>query len=171
MSGGNLCYNVANGDTEANGGGGIYNNSSFVMSGGAIYSNIAQTDTGANKAVGGGVFNAGTMKMYNDALIGDKLSGSKADTSNYSNYAKRGGGIYNTGTLDMGTSTYELTGGIYYNTSQSEDGGGIYISLNSGVVTILSGCVLNNNQGIYNAGIASNYVCAYKTDGSKIQQD
>ncbi len=75
-------------------------------------------------------------------------------------YASKGGGIYNdsTGSLYLGYNTANeeanFTGGIYYNYATSE-GGAIY--MNSGSVTMASGNIKYNAtngeaSSIYNSG-------------------
>ena len=116
-----------------------------------------------NKAYNGGaVYNAGTLTMVGTATIGDSSATTypqlsiigTADVANgnypASNEYKYGGGIYNIGTLYLGTSAKNLTGGIYNSYGSSAYGGGIYNSGNGSVV--MSSGKINYNDGQLNGG-------------------
>lgn len=179
MSGGSIINNKCESSSDV-AGGGLYNamsSSKFIMSGGTINQNIVKctnTASSSSHGYGGGVYNAGYMFMYGSAVIGNKAASSLATSSEYGNYAREGGGIYNdnnsasskVGKLYIGyepssdgTSPVksELTGGIYQNyadtlTSQT-NGGGAISSANS--VQIASGTIAYNATSRFGGAIYS----------------
>ena len=179
MSGGSIINNKCESSSDV-AGGGLYNamsSSKFIMSGGTINQNIVKctnTASSSSHGYGGGVYNAGYMFMYGSAVIGNKAASSLATSSDYGNYAREGGGIYNdnnsasskVGKLYIGyepssdgTSPVkaELTGGIYQNyadtlTSQT-NGGGAISSANS--VQIASGTIAYNATSRFGGAIYS----------------
>lgn len=179
MTGGSIINNNCKSSSDV-AGGGLYNaksSSKFIMSGGIINQNIVNctnTASSSSHGYGGGVYNAGYMFMYGSAVIGNKAASSLATSSDYGNYAREGGGIYNdnnsasskVGKLYIGyepssdgTSPVkaELTGGIYQNyadtlTSQT-NGGGAISSANS--VQIASGTIAYNATSRFGGAIYS----------------
>ena len=179
MSGGSIINNKCESSSDV-AGGGLYNamsSSKFIMSGGTINQNIVKctnTASSSSHGYGGGVYNAGYMFMYGSAVIGNKAASSLATSSDYGNYAREGGGIYNdynsasskVGKLYIGyepssdgTSPVkaEFTGGIYQNyadtlTSQT-NGGGAISSANS--VQIASGTIAYNATSRFGGAIYS----------------
>ena len=188
MSGGDIHTNKVSQSSGIVRGGGINNHgtgSKFIMSGGSIYKNIAwSADSGATTdGEGGGVYNGGYMFMYGSAVIGEDPtqmetpSFDPADSTNCSNKANIGGGIYNStetdtvGRLYIGympsDSNYtipeatEFSGGIYYNYSEivrstdKKGGGGIYSASNNayGEFKMSSGTIAYNSTNDYGGGI------------------
>lgn len=178
MTGGTIERNQSNGKHGA----GFFNaddNTSgtgiFNFSGGTIKGNKANWVYGT-ACSGGGVYNAGIMYMYGNAVIGDSSATTAATSSDdCSNYAScYGGGICvsgNNAKLYMGYKSYtsdtenepvELTGGIYNNYIEhttSNGGGGLAVTSN-GTVIMNSGTIANNGAfkngtGVY---IGSNYM-------------
>ncbi len=179
MSGGSIINNKCESSSDV-AGGGLYNamsSSKFIMSGGTINQNIVKctnTASSSSHGYGGGVYNAGYMFMYGSAVIGNKAASSLATSSDYGNYAREGGGIYNdnnsasskVGKLYIGyePSSYgtspvkaEFTGGIYQNyadtlTSQTNGGGAIS---SDNTVQIASGTIAYNATSRFGGAIYS----------------
>ncbi|MCR5724944.1 MAG: hypothetical protein K6G80_07660 [Treponema sp.] len=135
-------------------GGGVYSdgtNATFTMSAGNIADNNATTS-------GGGVYNAATMYMYGDAVIGDAGATTVATAVNTgsSNKATDGAGIYNTGLLQLGykdTTTPEtLSKGIYHNYA-SGSGAGIYSAGDSAQIIMASGSIAFNYACVNGGGV------------------
>ncbi len=163
-------YNKSNSTS----GGGVYNagDSSatgiFIFSGGTISHNF--TNGSGN---GGGIFNKGILRIYGDAVIGDKNAKNAATGTGWkeaeatgssvtyskdecSNYASGyGGGIcIESGEVYLGYGNKTWTGGIYYNYSKgsSNGGGGIAIRNTSAPVVMNSGTIAcNATEGFGNA--------------------
>ena len=107
--------------------------------------------TGNQGRYGGGVYNAGTLYLVGRVYIGDRTktiaATGRAANGNSANEASGGGcGIYNCGSLYLGTEEKDLQGGIYYNWGESCDGDGIF---SSGTLEMRSGTIAfnNNSQG------------------------
>ena len=107
--------------------------------------------TGNQGRYGGGVYNAGTLYLVGRVYIGDRTktiaASGRAPNGNSANEASGGGcGIYNCGSLYLGTEEKDLQGGIYYNWGESCDGDGIF---SSGTLEMRSGTIAynNNSQG------------------------
>ena len=138
MDSGSIESNVAkysSGNNKAGEGGGFYNDSgTFVFSGGSIKKNKSGEEIDSNTAaLGGGIYNNSNVTISGGS-IGEKLDDpSKDNCSNYANL--NGGGIYNTGILNLNGSTdsFSVTGNYAFM------GGGIYttttIKLNGVEVT------------------------------------
>ncbi len=112
---------------------------------------------GSSDALGGGIYNAGTLTVSNSTL-----------SHNIDSFS--GGGIYNTGTLTVSNSTLskniagESAGGGISNTgtltvrnstlsknnSEGESGGGIY---NEGTLTVSNSTLSENDNNIFNNNI------------------
>lgn len=172
MTGGTIERNQSNGKHGA----GFFNaddNTSgtgiFNFSGGTIKGNKANWVYGT-ACSGGGVYNAGIMYMYGNAVIGDSSATTAATSSDdCSNYAScYGGGICvsgNNAKLYMGYKSYtsdtenepvELTGGIYNNYIEhttSNGGGGLAVTSNGTVImnsgTIAHNGAFKNGTGVY----------------------
>jgi hypothetical protein len=142
--GGGICnmdtLNVQNGstvsDNEATGftsGGGIYNYGTLTVTGSTVIDNMA------DNAWGGGIHNSGTTTVDGSTVT--------------DNTAQAGGGICNTGTLDVQNgSTIGRAGAP--NTADSY-GGGIYNSSGTTAVdgsTVSANTTANYGGGIYNEG-------------------
>lgn len=105
----------------------------LVSSGGNLTLNnvIIRNGDAGSADYGGGIYNAGTVVLYNSTVSGSSALG--------------GGGIYNTGTLTVSHST--ISG------NSATSGGGIYN--NGGLVTIINSTLANNSAngvagGLYN---------------------
>lgn len=161
INNGSVLYNVA----FVNGGG-IYNGNNFDFSGGYINNNKAGS--------GGGVYNDGTMNMTGNAFIGSVPEGvgdDPADLDSHSNYAEAyGGGIYNNTakTLNLGTDTSSLSGGIYYNYAGT-NGGGIYNGASKSLCVINSGTIAQNGVASGTGHKAGIYGGATSSDNASIQ--
>lgn len=166
MTGGTICHNSTGG-----GGGGVKVEPEgiFYFGGGTISANWA-TANGGGIFIDGSSSPKGKVFMYGEAVVGDKnkttapfaiISANQSDGQNATNGG--GGGIYTSGYLYMGYSSYSdetdytispLTGGICYNysstTGNNSGGGGIYISSESNGsdtdarVRMNSGTIANN---------------------------
>ena len=172
MTGGTIEHNQSNGKHGA-GFFNAYDNDSgtgiFNFSGGTIKGNKANWVYGT-ACSGGGVYNAGIMYMYGNAVIGDSSATTAATSSDdCSNYAScYGGGICvsgNNAKLYMGYKSYtsdtenepvELTGGIYNNYIEhttSNGGGGLAVTSNGTVImnsgTIAHNGAFKNGTGVY----------------------
>lgn len=180
MYGGTICGN------SAVTGGGIYNQGEFVMYGGTISSNTA-SDNGGGLAVtngasstmhggvisdntatnnGGGVHNAGTFETKG-GVIGKPESTEVAlyQTGKYSNSAKSGGGIYNSGILKL-TATPTTYPQIRYNLSTINDvmfGGG-------GIACIGTGYDILTTKSGSNVPLVIHNRAAYRGGGLKIDR-
>lgn len=139
-------------------------NDPYYVCGGGLYvaegANVTLDDgllITRNKAQNGGaVYNAGTLTMTGSATIGNANATSfateyvTATTNPCSNQYSQGGGIYNTGTVYLGTEEKALTGGIYYSYGLTAKGGGIY-NTQSGTIEMRSGTI-GYNDGAANGG-------------------
>ena len=136
--------------------GGVLNSAGTIyMSGGIIRKNHTTYPTVTSG--GGMVTFAGTTYIYGDAVIGDKNATSysnPADPDETSNYSENGGGlcVNNGGVVYIGykpdgSVDENFTGGIYYNSADSQ-GGGIYVS---GTNTAVSKIYIAGGEIAYNA--------------------
>ncbi|MCR5613980.1 leucine-rich repeat protein, partial [Treponema sp.] len=114
--------------------------------------------------LGGGIYNAGTLFMYGNAIVGYNASSAPDDSSTASNNGGntasgsgcRAGGIYNSsGTIYLGymTTTNKdntFSGGIIGNYS-ADQGGGVFMS--GGSLYINRGSVSYNKTGTTGGGI------------------
>ncbi len=128
----------------------VINSGKIITLTGLTIANGLATDASPNAALGGGIYNNGTLNITGSTLSGNTVSGS---VEGY------GGGIYNFGTLNVTSST--LSG----NTASGRVigfGGGIY---NNGTLNV-TGSTLSGNTatssadsadggGIYNLGISN----------------
>ena len=142
------------------------NSDPYYVSGGGLYivegANVTLDDgvlITRNKAkYGGAVYNAGTLTMTGSATIGNANATSfateyvTATTNPCSNQYSQGGGIYNTGTVYLGTEEKSLTGGIYYSYGLTAKGGGIY-NTQSGTVEMRSGTIGYNDGQSQGGGV------------------
>ena len=99
---------------------------------------IGLTITGGKAALGGGIYNSGTL-----TLTASTVSGNSANDLS----VNRGGGIYNSGTLTVINSTIS--------SNLTETGGGIFND--NGMVTVIGSVISGNSAsdlagGIYNGG-------------------
>jgi fibronectin-binding autotransporter adhesin len=136
---------VADGNSAALDGGGIYNSGTLTVSNSTFDGNSAALN-------GGGIYNSGTLTVGNSAF-----------SNNSANWAG-GGGIYNSGMLTVSNSTFSSNSATYYGggiwsytgtltvsnstfsaNSASESGGGIRNS--GGTVTLQNTIVANNPTG------------------------
>ena len=142
MSGGTLKY------SKAVSGGALYmEDGTFTMSGGSIVNNTAT-------ASGGAVYIADGTFTMSGGTIGDSTKTTYSSTTNYSNLASEGAGIYFAG----GTGEIKGTASIVYNTAyvsggSENNGGGLYIATAATVsfadtATIKYNCS-GNGSGIY----------------------
>ena len=138
-----ICHNYAK--STSLGGGGIY-----ISSGSAMYMGSGKISKNGTATYGGGIYNAGTVYLHTDALVGDaRDSDSVATSESNSNTAKYGGGIYNSGTLYLGHNGTEDTSlstgkGIVGNYASTQ-GGGLYNGLTTAYIK--SGYVKCNRAG------------------------
>ena len=162
----------SNGGTTYGHGGGIWVNmyGTIYMGGGQISKNSAMNN-------GGGIFTAGKLFMYGNALIGDTGS-SVATTGNYGNTAVTGGGVYVTsanGGVFMGCIK-EASGGVQYETLNSSygirhnyaSGASSDIEPSSGIPTGFGGGVYSNKATLYVASGTIGYNLAAKGGGAAI---
>ena len=154
-----ICHNYAK--STSLGGGGIY-----ISSGSAMYMGSGQISKNGTATYGGGIYNAGTVYLHTNALVGDARDSAADDEAN-SNTAKYGGGIYNSGTLYLGHNGTEDTSlstgkGIVGNYA-SNNGGGLY----NGATTayIKSGYVKCNRAGTGNSALGGGI---YISNGSVV---
>jgi len=142
MSGGTLQY------SKAVSGGALYmKDGTFTMSGGTIANNTAT-------ASGGAVYIADGTFTMSGGTIGDSTKTTYSSTTNYSNLASEGAGIYFAG----GTGVIKGNASIVYNTAyvsggSGNNGGGLYIAKDATVsfedtATIKYNCT-GNGSGIY----------------------
>lgn len=136
-----ICHNYAK--STSLGGGGI-----CISSGSAMYMGSGKISKNGTATYGGGIYNAGTLYLHTNALVGDARDSAATSEAN-SNTAKYGGGIYNSGTLYLGHNGTEDTSlstgkGIVGNYASTQ-GGGLY----NGATTayIKSGYVKCNRAG------------------------
>ena len=128
MTNGGIIGNKANGSSGD--GGGIYLEEGGIldMQGGQIASNTADAN-------GGGIYSSGAIYMNGSAVVGDLSEEEPATSTEHSNKAINGGGIFNNNSLMLvgykkpqGDAAPEaddnFTGGICYNYA-SANGGGI----------------------------------------------
>ena len=185
MNGGEISENTATGDSGS-WGGGVYVGSDavsakFIMSGGLIAGNKALSTASFYNAAGGGVYinSESAMYMSGNAVIGNKDAEETATSSESSNTANVGGGIYVSGSnanLYLGYSyeddalvEKELGGGIYYNWASSTESystdphgsaGGVYLASGSnsahGSLYMKSGNITYNAAERYGGGLYSN---------------
>ena len=100
----------------------------------------------------GGIFNEGTLYIVGRTYIGDRTSTTIADGySNCSNAGAWGAGLYNKGTVYLGTEEKELEGGIYHNYGESAVGGGIYNEC--GTIEMRSGTIAYNKGSSSGGGV------------------
>ena len=162
----------SNGGTTYGHGGGIWVNmyGTIYMGGGQISKNSAMNN-------GGGIFTAGKLFMYGNALIGDTGS-SVATTVNYGNTAVTGGGVYVTsvnGGVFMGCIK-EANGGVQYETLNSSygirhnyaSGASSDIEPSSGIPTGFGGGVYSNKATLFVASGTIGYNLAAKGGGAAI---
>ena len=144
-----ICYNYAK--STSLGGGGIY-----ISSDSAMYMGSGKISKNGTATYGGGIYNAGTVYLHTNALVGDARDSDSAATSEAnSNTAKYGGGIYNSGTLYLGHNGTEDTSlgtgkGIVGNYA-SLQGGGLYNGLSTAYIK--SGYVKSNRAGTTNSAL------------------
>lgn len=136
-----ICHNYAK--STSLGGGGIY-----ISSDSAMYMGSGKISKNGTATYGGGIYNAGTVYLHTNALVGDARDGAATSEAN-SNTAKYGGGIYNSGTLYLGHNGTEDTSlstgkGIVGNYASSQ-GGGLYNGLTTAYIK--SGYVKCNRAG------------------------
>ncbi|MBO4704282.1 MAG: SUMF1/EgtB/PvdO family nonheme iron enzyme [Spirochaetaceae bacterium] len=150
------------GGEAINGGGiNIASGAKVTLANGAVVTGNKATYSGSGErnGGGGGVYNAGTLFMYESAVIGDKsVTAAPNSTSNSSNYAMYGGGLYNA----VGASAYlgysainttaTLSGGIYNNYSNGGEAGAVY---NKGTLKMNSGHISYNGSTGYVGGVTS----------------
>ena len=140
---------VVEGNEAGADGGGLY------VSGSSATLTLSGATVAANKATenGGGVFvsSGSFLSLTEDAVIGNDAASASATAvnTNHSNSAKKGGGVYNEGTLLGGSDAAPLdAGGIFYNYA-TEAGGGIY---STGAVAFVGGHVSYNATGSSGSG-------------------
>ena len=136
-----ICHNYAK--STSLGGGGIY-----ISSDSAMYMGSGKISKNGTATYGGGIYNAGTVYLHTNALVGDARDSAATSEAN-SNTAKYGGGIYNSGTLYLGHNGTEDTSlstgkGIVGNYASSQ-GGGLYNGLTTAYIK--SGYVKCNRAG------------------------
>lgn len=122
MTGGCIENNLAAGAETTNGGGGIYNESEFILKGASVIRNNKAKSSDDKKGKGGGVYNKGTFIMSGSALIGDSTESYPTGEASGSNYASDiGGGIFN----DSAAVKFEMkeSAKIAHNYSKSYGGG------------------------------------------------
>lgn len=146
MTGGCIENNLAAGAETTNGGGGIYNESEFILKGASVIRNNKAKSSDDKKGKGGGVYNKGTFIMSGSALIGDSTESYPTGEASGSNYASDiGGGIFN----DSAAVKFEMkeSAKIAHNYSKSY-GGGLFndvTDLNK-VTYIVANIVYNNTK-------------------------
>ncbi|MCR4948102.1 MAG: hypothetical protein K6A15_02995 [Treponema sp.] len=196
LRGGEIHDNTMNSDDNSYAyiSGGIHNENGIIyMSGGKIYKNMGK--------LGGGIYNkGGEVYIYGSAVIGKADATQCAQnnpTTNSSNRAVSGGGIYNTGTRTKDGNIYQakvyigykpdeagnivvdedFTGGIYYNYATS-DGGAIYnygsTANEAPEVHIANGTIAYNSSqkgGGINLGGVNNTYCKVYLCGGVIKEN
>ena len=146
---------ITGGEMSGNGGGmRISNISTVTLADGVVIGGNKCNDTGK----GGGIYNEGTLFIYGSAIIGVNTENTATSTTDCSNAANQGGGLYNA----EGAKAYlgyksanekaDFTGGIYYNYT-TDDGGGIY---NVGTLAMNTGNISYNGTNAFAAGVADN---------------
>ncbi|WP_191016242.1 hypothetical protein [Treponema zioleckii] len=159
---------ITGGKNESGNGGGISigESATVTLADGAVVA-------GNSAKLGGGVYNEGTLFMYDSAAIGDASATEAATSEEYSNSATSGGaGLYNAenakaylGYSDENT-VKTLTGGSCYN--YGCDGAGIY---NKGTVKMASGNVSYNGHSGFGVGILNDESGEFELSGGKVSHN
>ena len=135
------------------------NNTTSGVHGGGIYIGTDSTVTLDDDTLiinngyrsAGGVFNDGTLYMVGKAYIGDRTATTVANGDNFSNTGAWGAGLYNKGTVYLGTEEKDLEGGIFYNFGSTGLGGGIYSEC--GTIEMRSGEIAYNDGASQGGGV------------------
>lgn len=155
---------ITGGKNESGNGGGISiaRDSTVTLADGVVVA-------GNSAKLGGGVYNEGTLFMYDSAAIGDTTATEAATSEEYSN---SGAGLYNAenakaylGYSDENTEK-TLFGGSCYN--YGCDGAGIY---NKGTVKMASGNVSYNGHSGFAVGIFNASGATFELSGGKVSHN
>lgn len=128
---------------DCQGGGGICNSGSLVISDSAVVGNVANVAINNQNAMGGGgIYNNGdTVSITNSTIAGNRAA---VTSSGAPIGADGGGGIFNNGsTLTITNSTVAGNSATVDGTGARHGGGGIY---NNGSVTVATNLTLANNS-------------------------
>ena len=136
------CYNTTSGVH----GGGLYISADSTVT---LDDDTLIINNGYRSA--GGVFNDGTLYMVGKAYIGDRTATTVANGDNFSNTGAWGAGLYNKGTVYLGTEEKDLEGGIFYNFGSTGLGGGIYSEC--GTIEMRSGEIAYNDGASQGGGV------------------
>ncbi len=101
-------------------------------------------------SIGGGILNEGSLLNLNDTIVmSNTATGGSPSSKTASVESARGGGIYNTGTLQINDSTIAFNVATTIYGSGAGFGGGIF---NMGLVTVNRSLIRNNRAGWIDAG-------------------